>query len=139
MDFSNRLRDIRKLNGLSQQQLADLIGVSRQTLSKWETGVALPDVDNLISLAEALHVTTDYLLVREEKIDSDNPRSTCRRLRKKYDHTYELIGYFVAVIVLVIALVGCAITNSNKADVYIKPGESYEPAGTCDISRELMD
>ena len=48
--------------GLSQEQLAEFVGVSRQAVSKWEVGDAIPDTDKLIPLARALGITVDELL-----------------------------------------------------------------------------
>lgn len=62
MDFQNRLQGLRKERNLSQIQLAEMLNVSRQTLSKWETGAAMPDTTNLIVLSQIFHVSTDYLL-----------------------------------------------------------------------------
>lgn len=52
----------RKKNGLSQEGLAEKIGVSRQAVSKWETGEALPEVTKLKALADTFNVTVDFLL-----------------------------------------------------------------------------
>lgn len=57
-----RIADLRKKNKLTQQELADCIGVSFQTISKWETGTCLPDITMLPSLAEYFQVSTDQLL-----------------------------------------------------------------------------
>lgn len=62
MDFQSRLQRLRKDRNLSQIQLAEILNVSRQTLSKWETGAAMPDTTNLIILSQIFHVSTDYLL-----------------------------------------------------------------------------
>ena len=63
-DFSSNLRRLRKRTGLSQDALAEKLSVTRQTVSSWERGVHLPDVDKVIALANYFHVTTDYLLGR---------------------------------------------------------------------------
>ncbi len=52
----------RAKRGLSQEKLAELVGVSRQAVSKWEVGDAVPDTDKLVPLARALGITTDELL-----------------------------------------------------------------------------
>lgn len=62
MNFSEKLKDIRKKEGLSQEQLAEKIGVSRQAITKWETGKGLPDVDNMVIIAEIFKTTLDELL-----------------------------------------------------------------------------
>ena len=66
MDFSNRIISARKSKGLSQEALADLIGVSRQAVSKWETGDAKPDLDKTITLCKALDLSMDYLCLGKE-------------------------------------------------------------------------
>lgn len=71
MNFSEKLKEIRKNEGLSQEQLAEKIGVSRQAITKWETGKGLPDVENIVILAEIFKITLDELLrdsaVRQEQ------------------------------------------------------------------------
>lgn len=62
MNFSEKLKEIRKSEGLSQEQLAEKIGVSRQAITKWETGKGLPDVENMIIIAEIFKTTLDELL-----------------------------------------------------------------------------
>ena len=62
MNFSEKLKEIRKNEGLSQEQLAGKIGVSRQAITKWETGKGLPDVENMVIIAEIFKTTLDELL-----------------------------------------------------------------------------
>lgn len=62
MDFSEKLKQIRKNEGISQEQLAERIGVSRQAVTKWETGKGLPDIENMTILAEIFKVTLDELI-----------------------------------------------------------------------------
>lgn len=63
--------ELRKLNNLSQEEIAEKIGVSRQTLSKYETGESLPDIERSKMLADIFGVTMDDL-ISYEKNDSDN-------------------------------------------------------------------
>ena len=62
MSFSENLIELRKLNNYTQEDLAELIGVSRQTLSKYETGESLPDIEKCKQLAEVFSVTIDDLI-----------------------------------------------------------------------------
>lgn len=65
----------RQTRGLSQEKLAELVGVSRQAVSKWEVGDAIPDTDKLIPLARALGITVDELLgnvPEEEEAQEDS-------------------------------------------------------------------
>jgi len=62
MTFGEKLVQLRRARGLSQEALAEAVGVSRQAVSKWELGTAAPEVDKILALAEFYGVTTDYLL-----------------------------------------------------------------------------
>jgi len=62
MDISARIQNYRKERGLSQEQLADAVSVSRQAVSKWESGQSQPDIDRLISLSRVFDVSLDALL-----------------------------------------------------------------------------
>ena len=62
IEVANRLYQYRKKMGISQEELAEKIGVSRQAVSKWERAEASPDTDNLIELAHVYGVTLDELL-----------------------------------------------------------------------------
>ncbi len=67
MDFGDKLKQYRLNEGLSQEQLAEKIGVSRQAITKWETKRGLPDVENMIILAELFKLTLDELVLEEVK------------------------------------------------------------------------
>lgn len=62
MEFSQRLFALRRQTGLSQEELANLLGVTRQAVQKWETGASRPDMDNLTALADYFQVSLDYLI-----------------------------------------------------------------------------
>ncbi|MDE7170988.1 MAG: helix-turn-helix domain-containing protein [Oscillospiraceae bacterium] len=66
MDFQERLFDLRRQAGLSQEELANLLGVTRQAVQKWEAGTSRPDMDNLVSLADYFKVSLDYLVTGKE-------------------------------------------------------------------------
>lgn len=67
---ANRLYELRKQHGYSQDELADMLGVSRQAVSKWERSESSPDTDNLIALARLYNVSLDELLGFEKSDDS---------------------------------------------------------------------
>ena len=62
IEFANRLAELRKEKGYSQEDLAGKLGVSRQAISKWERGEATPDSDNLIALSSLYGVSLDELV-----------------------------------------------------------------------------
>jgi AbrB family looped-hinge helix DNA binding protein len=66
--FSDNLLQLRKINQISQEELAEKVNVSRQTLSKWETGESLPDIEKSKLLAEIFGVTLDDLVTYESVV-----------------------------------------------------------------------
>ena len=72
MNFNN-LKLFRKQNGYTQEQVAEKLGVSRQAVAKWERGESLPDIENVIALADMYEITVDSLVRNmtslEEKSD----------------------------------------------------------------------
>lgn len=69
IEIANRLVELRKKNNLSQEELADKLGLSRQAVSKWERAEASPDTDNLICLAKIYGVSLDNLLNTDQSIE----------------------------------------------------------------------
>lgn len=69
MTFSEKLLRLRRQAGLSQEELAERLQVSRQAVSRWELGTALPDAPNLLALSRLFAVSTDYLLREEWESD----------------------------------------------------------------------
>ena len=69
MTLGEKIKEARKQCGLSQEQLAEKMRVSRSAIAKWETDKGLPDIDNLKALAGFLNVSVDYLLDDGERID----------------------------------------------------------------------
>lgn len=66
MELNDRIAAVRKAAGLTQEQLGELVGVSRQAVSKWEAGQTVPDAVTMAVLCEALHVSADYVLLGKE-------------------------------------------------------------------------
>ena len=71
MALSEKLYELRKKSGLSQEQLAEQLDVSRQAVSKWESGKAVPESDTLISISEYFNVTLDYLMKEDNSAASE--------------------------------------------------------------------
>ena len=71
MTFGERLYQLRKQKYISQEELADIMDVSRQSISKWELDQTYPDIDNLVRLAEYFDVSVDFLVTGEEKSNAD--------------------------------------------------------------------
>lgn len=75
MTLSEKIICLRKKEGWSQEQLAEKLNVSRQAVSKWESGQSIPDVDKIIAMATLFHVTTDFLLKEEPQVFIENESS----------------------------------------------------------------
>ncbi len=76
MAFSEKLYALRKKDGLSQEQLAERLGVSRQAVSKWESGKAVPESDTLVSISEYFNVSLDYLMKEDDSAVSETIAGT---------------------------------------------------------------
>ncbi len=73
MKLSEKIIKLRKAYGWSQEDLADELNVSRQAISRWENGTALPDAQNVLQISKLFGVTTDYLLNDDYESDRDIP------------------------------------------------------------------
>ena len=72
MNFSEKIKSKRKEFGMSQEQLAEKIGVSRQAITKWETDGGMPDIENILLIASLFGTTVDELLSSEKKLKIGN-------------------------------------------------------------------
>ena len=82
MTFQERLNRLRRERGLSQEDLAEVVGVTRQAVQKWESGASRPDMDNLTALAAYFGVTLDYLVMGR----ADAPRDQGQTIINNYYH-----------------------------------------------------
>lgn len=73
MIFADKLINLRKKAGMSQEDLALKLGVSRQSVSKWEGAQSIPDISKIIELSQIFGVSTDYLLKDELDVEDDSP------------------------------------------------------------------
>lgn len=81
MSLGERIKEQRKRSGLSQEKVAGLVGVSRQAVTKWETGQSAPSTENLFKLAEIFGTTVDMLL----PLDEEEERAEDRWAKRKKD------------------------------------------------------
>ena len=66
MIIADKILSLRKGSGMSQEELAEKLNVSRQSVSKWESAAAIPDVSKILEMSKIFGVTTDYLLKDDE-------------------------------------------------------------------------
>lgn len=74
MSLGGKIADLRRQKGWSQENLAERLGVTRQSVSKWESDASVPDLDKIVSLSNLFGVSTDYLIKNDEP-ESDQPQS----------------------------------------------------------------
>lgn len=75
MALGETLTNLRKAKGLSQEQLAEKLNLTRQTISKWELNQSAPDIDYLLRLSEIFGVSTDYLIKGEQSVNTPDKTS----------------------------------------------------------------
>ena len=80
MNMADRIQHLRKSKGISQEELADKVGVSRQAVSKWESEQSTPDIEKVILLSDFFDVTTDYLLKGIEPVSENITKKSDARI-----------------------------------------------------------
>lgn len=81
MEFNQKLQELRKQKGLTQEELANALFVSRTAISKWESGRGYPNIDSIKAIAKFFHITVDELLSTDEVLiiaEEDSKRRTSR-------------------------------------------------------------
>lgn len=90
MNFGENLQNLRKQHNLSQEELADQIGVSRQAISKWESGTATPELDKIIQLSELFHCQIDELIRGNITPTDYNLKSAYNKLMNSFSRNISL-------------------------------------------------
>ena len=98
MDMADRIKYLRKAKGISQEELADKVGVSRQAVSKWESGQSVPDLERVMTMSDFLGVITDYILKGIEPVVTEKIKSNEFTSKILYiaSTTFILIGLLFA-------------------------------------------
>lgn len=108
MEFSNRLYELRKQKGLSQEELANRLNVTRQTISKWEVGDSTPDMEKLMALSDLFGVSLDELVMGKEKTEeyADNKGKAIEKIlttknKETIKKGFKVVGIFVGLILAI--------------------------------------
>ena len=102
MTFGEKLKEARKKIGLSQEQFAEKLNISRSAVAKWESDIGIPDVSNLKSIAKLLHTSIDSLLDVEADTSAETDTSadaaaqieTDASIENKFEECPEYAGYY---------------------------------------------
>lgn len=146
MNLSENLKRIRKDNNLSQEQLADKLGVSRQSVSKWESGLAYPEMDKVLQICKIFNLNIDELLnqnlkeVNEIKQSKNNVNKfiddfldyitktidmfSCMKFKDKFKCLFEQV-VIIGVITLVLLIFGIIVRNIVSSVLGFLPSDLY--------------
>ncbi|MBR5316539.1 MAG: helix-turn-helix transcriptional regulator [Lachnospiraceae bacterium] len=131
MKFSENLVRYRKLKGHTQEEMAEKMQVSRQSVSKWENGEAVPELAKIIKLADILEVSLDVLCGREEE-EQNILESGCesKNTKKKWNKVF--LSVILAVVIVASGILGYSIGNSEK-ETQSADSEIYELPDTIEV------
>ena len=101
------IADLREQRGMTQQELADILGLSNKTISKWESGMGSPDISNLSPLADALGITVDELLKAEKRKEASKVNAStdekAERERQKFQRAIILLAACMGAVLGILA------------------------------------
>mgnify|MGYP001363524932 CR=1 FL=1 len=94
-DIGDRIKELRIKKGINQNQLSQLLGVTKSMVSAYETGIRLPSLANIINLSKPFNVTTDYLLGLENDENKSIDLSNLDEIQ--ISHITNLVNYFIEI------------------------------------------
>ena len=130
MIFSEKLLTLRKAKGMTQEELAEKLEVSRQSISKWESGQSVPELEKIVALSTIFGVTTDSLLksseiddlsVKTEMLEKQQQQMLLREQRQHRIWACSLYSIAVYLVFFAICFVEHDLRFSLEADVFGKP------------------
>jgi len=131
MTLGEKILQLRKTTGLSQEQLAETVGVSRQAISKWETDQSMPEIEKVVLLSKTFSISTDELLGNESLIRADisSPQLTdiVKYNAKKRQFTLGWVTIVVGLVLLIVEYFSLRIIqfNAMKLDLEHAAGTGY--------------
>ncbi|MGB4453438.1 MAG: helix-turn-helix transcriptional regulator, partial [Coprothermobacter proteolyticus] len=121
MTFGEKLTTLRKQHGLSQEDLAEKLSVSRQAISRWEADSTLPDAENLLQISKLFGVSVDYLINDDYESENDTPAASKvvqkMELSGKLNSAYIMSVGGIAIFTLI--GIGLWITYQNATSVIV--------------------
>lgn len=124
MTIGNKISFCRKKVGMSQEALAAKLSISRQAVSRWETGEAVPDTEKIIQLSRLFNVSTDYLLLDEieeqqaEESPIDIQADSLKERRRHFRICFGKWLLIIGLITLASTLIGAAFYSNSLTEWY---------------------
>lgn len=130
MSMGEKILQLRKSSGLSQEQFASMLGVSRQAISKWETDQSIPDIDKVVSISKVFSITVDELLGNEAnsyEAEKFKLQEIVQRNASKRQFTLGWITVVSGLILLVVELLSLRVIqyNAMKLDLEYAAGTGF--------------
>ncbi len=133
MKLSDKLIELRKTRGWSQEDFAEKLDVSRQAISRWENGTALPDAQNILQISKLFGVSADYLLNDdyESELDFSSMETTAEEATPALQKKKRRNWYLIPAICLILCLSAFAILQvmKSKDDAHTHPGDAHTHPG----------
>ena len=102
MDLADKIQKLRKEKEMTQAELAEKLLVSRQAISKWENGIVVPDIENIIAISELFSVSVDYLVTnndsKEKSKSLDVELKTINRTKKEMKNKKVIMAIIVGIV-----------------------------------------
>lgn len=100
MEFHNKLYELRKQKGLSQEEMANKLNVSRQTVSKWELGDSTPEMEKLVAISDLLEISLDELVL-DKVVEPVTEKKDYTLIKKDAKKGLKIIGIILGILLLV--------------------------------------
>lgn len=129
MDVSEKILQLRKANGFTQEELAEKLNVSRQSVSKWESGQSVPELEKLVALSEIFQVSTDHLLkpseldqlsIKTDMLEKQQQELAAenRKRREKQFCIWSCVGIYLIAAALIVLLRSISFENNFLWNIF---------------------
>ena len=129
MDVSEKILQLRKANGFTQEELAEKLNVSRQSVSKWESGQSVPELEKLVALSEIFQVSTDHMLkpseldqlsIKTEMLEKQQQELAAenRKRREKQFCIWSCVGIYLIAAALIVLLRSISFENNFLWNIF---------------------
>ena len=127
MKFNEKLINLRKKAGLSQEELGYKLNVTRQTVSKWELGQTTPEMDKLIEISKIFNISVDELINESETKNDSNPIIEDQPIEKTNNKEKTVRTIVIGVLIVVILLIVIGVfTGSSILNIFNKTAKTEE-------------